>query len=91
MIQEYEDVRKLFFKKRPLRILLALWGAFEGANIRTIARKSDCEYAHVHRMLKTFEYLGLVRSSKIGRDRRYTLEELGQLCAKHFSKIINPN
>ena len=70
-----EDILKLFFKEKTLKIFLNIEKEEYAAKIRN---KAVCMYSYVITCLKKFEDLGLVKSEREGRIKRYKLTKKGK-------------
>jgi len=70
-----EDILKLLFKEKTLKIFLNTEKEEYAAKIRN---KAVCMYSYVITCLKKFEEMGLVKSKREGRIKRYKLTEKGK-------------
>lgn len=77
----------LFFRRKPSTILITLLEDERAKYGSVIAKKTDCTYSHVVKILKSLEKLKLVEFEKKGRIKVIKLTELGKQVAEHIKKI----
>ncbi|MCK4247822.1 MAG: hypothetical protein KAT49_01950 [Methanomicrobia archaeon] len=70
-----EDILKLFFKEKTLKIFLSIEKEVYAAKMRN---KAVCMYSYVITILRKFEEVGLVKSERQGRIKKYKLTEKGK-------------
>ncbi|HDM22376.1 MAG: winged helix DNA-binding protein [Methanomicrobia archaeon] len=81
-----EDIMKLLFKEKTLRIFLSVE---EGEYAAKIRNKAVCMYSYVISCLRKFEELGLIESQKEGRIKRYKLTEKGKIIASKIKDLLD--
>ncbi len=69
------DILKLFFKEKTLKIFLNIEKEVYAAKMRN---KAVCMYSYVITILRKFEEVGLVKSERHGRIKKYKLTEKGK-------------
>ena len=67
---------KMFFRIRPVEILLSLKDGPKYASI--LSRENNCTYSHTVKLLEQFKKFGLVEFEKKGRIKIVKLTEDGQ-------------
>lgn len=70
-----EDILKLFFKEKTLKIFLSIEKEVYAAKMRN---KAVCMYSYVITILRKFEEAGLAKSERHGRIKKYKLTEKGK-------------
>ena len=81
-----EDIMKLLFKEKTLKIFLSVE---EGEYAAKIRNKAVCMYSYVISCLRKFEELGLIESQKEGRIKRYKLTEKGKIIASKIKDLLD--
>lgn len=79
----------MFFRTKPVMILLTLKNDNSDVYASTLAKKIDCTYSHVVKLLQQMEKAALVRFEKHGRLKILTLTKDGLEFATHVEKIMN--
>ena len=79
----------VFFRVKPIMILLSLKNSNVEMYASTLSKKIDCTYSHVVKLLQQMEKADLVRFEKHGRLKILTLTKDGLEFASHVEQIIN--
>lgn len=80
--EEIESPEELFFRKKPIRLLLALNKVEDASSfVSVLAKKTDCTYSHTVKLLDQFKDLGLVVFEKKGRIKYISLTDDGKKLA----------
>jgi predicted transcriptional regulator len=77
----------VFFREKPAMMLLTLKEAKSEIYASSLAKKIDCTYSHVVKILIEMEHEGLVKFQKHGRLKLLNLTKKGQDVAEHIDKI----
>lgn len=75
------NVRSLFLKLKPARILLFLKDDSQPWYPSKLARESGCSYVHAVNLLSALRSLGIVGVEKKGKQNLYKLSEKGAYLA----------
>ncbi len=81
------SVFTLIFREKPAKLLLALINTPEEVYASTIAKKIDCTYSHIVKILQAMETNGIVTFHKKGRLKIITLTKKGEEIAKSIHRI----
>jgi len=81
------EIFHVFFREKPAAMLLALLNSKTETYASSIAKKVDCTYSHIVKILQEMEKAGLVNFQKQGRLKILTLTKKGQEIAEHIEKI----
>ena len=73
-----KDMRDLFFRKKPIELLLALNTEEKKKYVSVLSREINCTYSHTLKLLSIFEKFGLVKLDKISRVKFVELTEDGK-------------
>ncbi|MBW2985679.1 winged helix DNA-binding protein [Candidatus Woesearchaeota archaeon] len=76
----------VFFREKPAMMLVTLKNSKE-AYASSLAKKIDCTYSHVVKILQEMERAGLVNFNKQGRLKLLTLTKKGEKIAEHIETI----
>lgn len=77
----------IFFRKKPIQILLVLMRG-EGEKYGSfLAKKTDSTYSHVVKILKELKNMGLIEFEKKGRTKQIKLTQKGREVGEHIKKI----
>lgn len=79
----------VFFREKPAMMLVNLRNAKIDVYASSLAKKIDCTYSHVVKILQQMEKSGLVNFEKHGRLKILTLTKLGNDVAEGIDKIRN--
>lgn len=77
----------IFFREKPAMMLLTLKDAKSEIYASSLAKKIDCTYSHVVKILIQMEKENLVKFQKMGRLKLLTLTKKGQEIAEHIDKV----
>lgn len=77
----------VFFREKPAMMLLTLKDAKSEIYASSLAKKIDCTYSHVVKILIEMESEGLVKFQKLGRLKLLNLTKKGQEVAENIDKI----
>ncbi len=84
-----EVIFNVFFREKPALMLLALLNSKTETYASSVAKKVDCTYSHVVKVLQDMEHAGLVNFQKQGRLKILTLTKKGQEVAESIERIRN--
>ena len=83
------ELISLFFYEKPTKMLVEMYlnptDAMYGS---TIAKRIDCTYSHVIKILKLFEKYNLVKMKRKGRLNLVDLTEKGKKIAKKLVEVM---
>ncbi len=90
---QFLDAKKLrmldvFLRKKPSLALIFLNNSKRKVYISALAKKVDCTYSHIVKLLQKMEKMGLVNLSKNGRTKTITLTKKGKEIAELMEKVI---
>ena len=77
----------VFFREKPAMMLVELKNAKSEVYASSLAKKIDCTYSHVVKILQEMERSKLINFDKQGRLKLLTLTKKGQDVAEHIEKI----
>lgn len=80
------NIFNVFLQEKPCAILNVLRNS-QGSCASEIARKIDCTYSHVHKILLFLEKEEFINFEKQGRIHKIDLTEKGEKIAEHIEKI----
>jgi len=83
-----KDMKDLFFRKKPIELLLALNTEEKKKYVSTLSREINCTYSHTLKLLSIFEKFGLVKLDKISRVKFVELTEDGKDLALQFQAAL---
>jgi len=83
-----KDIFNVFFREKPAMMLIELKN-LKGKNIyaSSLAKKVDCTYSHVVKILQQMEKSGLINLEKQGRLKLLSLTKKGSEMAEHINNI----
>jgi len=83
-----KDIFNVFFREKPAMMLIELKN-LKGKNIyaSSLAKKVDCTYSHVVKILQQMEKSGLINFEKQGRLKLLSLTKKGSEMAEHINNI----
>lgn len=84
-----EHVFNIFFREKPAMMLVFLRNAKTEVYASNLAKKVDCTYSHVVKILQEMEKSKLINFDKQGRLKLLTLTKKGDEVAKHIEMIRN--
>ncbi len=79
----------IFFREKPAMMLVHLNNANGSTYASSLAKKVDCTYSHVVKVLQKMEDLGLVVFEKQGRLKLLKLTKKGRDFAEHIDLARN--
>ncbi len=82
--------KKIFdvlFREKPVMMLVELRNATNEMYASTLAKKVDCTYSHVVKILQEMNKSGIVAFQKQGRLKILTLTKKGQEIAESLDKV----
>lgn len=75
----------VLFREKPAMMLIELKGSkSQQMYASSLAKKVDCTYSHVVKILQEMEKAGLIKFDKQGRLKLLTLTEKGAKVAEHM-------
>ena len=77
----------VFFREKPAMMLVSLKNAKQDIYASSLAKKIDCTYSHVVKILQQMEKAGLVNFEKHGRLKILTLTKKGSDIAESIDRI----
>jgi predicted transcriptional regulator len=84
--------KKIFdviFREKPVMMLIELKNTQNEMYASTLAKKVDCTYSHVVKILQEMNKSGIVAFEKQGRLKILTLTKKGQEIAESLDKVRN--
>ena len=84
---ENKKIFNVFFREKPSLMLLDLKNSKEEVYASNLAKRVDCTYSHVVKILQEMERSGLVNFEKHGRLKLLTLTKKGTETAEHIENI----
>ncbi|MBW2983502.1 winged helix DNA-binding protein [Candidatus Woesearchaeota archaeon] len=82
-----EKIFNVFFREKPAMMLVNLKNAKSMVYASSLAKKIDCTYSHVVKILQEMEKSGLINFEKQGRLKLLTLTKKGSEVAEHIDGI----
>jgi DNA-binding MarR family transcriptional regulator len=79
----------VFFREKPVQMLINLKNAKGGIYASSLAKAVDCTYSHVVKVLQMMEKAKLINFEKQGRLKLLTLTKAGLEIAEHLEAIKN--
>ena len=83
------EVFNIFFREKPAMMLVGLKNTKGATYASSLAKKIDCTYSHVVKILQQMEKAGLINFDKQGRLKLLTLTRKGSEVAEHIASIRN--
>lgn len=83
-----KNIFSLFFKEKPLALLLALHQTKIASYASTLAKKIYCPSSHIRNILQDMEKAGIVVFEKHGRLKLIVLTKKGKEIAEELERII---
>lgn len=77
----------LLFREKPARLLLCLINTQQEQYASTIAKKIDCTYSHIIKILQEMEKNNIVMFTRKGRLKIISLTKKGEEIAKSINNI----
>lgn len=81
------EIFNVFFREKPAMMLVNLKNSKIDIYASSLAKKIDCTYSHVVKILQEMEKAGLVNFEKIGRLKLLTLTKKGNDVAEKIDSI----
>ena len=82
-----KEIFNVFFREKPAMMLVHLNNSKMDVYASSLAKKIDCTYSHVVKILQEMEKASLVRFEKTGRLKLLTLTKKGEDVATSIDKI----
>ena len=79
----------VFFREKPAEMMIQLKNASHEMYASSLAKKVDCTYSHVVKILQEMEKAGLVNFEKTGRLKLLSLTKKGEQVAEKIESIKN--
>lgn len=76
---------QIFFRVKPINTIIALNSEKQGWYASSLAKKVDCTFPHMTKLLSGFKELGLVSFKEEGRKKMVLLTSKGKKLATSFS------
>jgi DNA-binding MarR family transcriptional regulator len=86
-ITQNKKIFSVFFREKPAMMLVDLKNAKSEVYASALAKKIDCTYSHVVKILQEMEKSGLINFEKQGRLKLLTLTKKGQEAAEHIDNV----
>ncbi|MBD3249212.1 winged helix DNA-binding protein [Candidatus Woesearchaeota archaeon] len=84
-----EKIFNVFFREKPAMMLVSLKNTKGAVYASSLAKKIDCTYSHVVKILQEMEKSGLVSFEKQGRLKLLSLTKKGSDVAENITSIRN--
>ncbi len=82
-----KGIFNVFFREKPAMMLINLNNSKIDVYASSLAKKIDCTYSHVVKILQEMERANLVNFEKTGRLKLLTLTRKGEEVAREIDKI----
>ena len=82
-----KKIFNVLFREKPAMMLVELMNAKGELYASSLAKKIDCTYSHVVKVLQEMEKSGLINFDKQGRLKLLTLTKAGNDVAENIEKI----
>lgn len=82
-----KGIFNVFFREKPAMMLINLNNSKIDVYASSLAKKIDCTYSHVVKILQEMERASLVNFEKTGRLKLLTLTKKGEEVARDIDKI----
>ena len=82
-----EKIFNVFFREKPIMMLVNLKNAKTEVYASSLAKQIDCTYSHVVKILQEMEKANLVKFKKEGRLKLLNLTDKGTQIAEHIEQI----
>jgi len=86
-IMNENNIFDVFFRAKPAMMLVTLNNAKNDMYASSLAKKIDCTYSHVVKILQLMKDAKLVNFDKKGRLKLLTLTKKGKDIAQHIDQI----
>jgi len=84
---DVKDIFNVFFREKPSLMLVHLKNSENSIYASSLAKRIDCTYSHVVKILQEMERAGLVNFEKTGRLKLLTLTKKGDEVAGKIDSI----
>jgi len=84
-----KKIFNIFFREKPAMMLLELKNVKGTIYASNLAKKTDCTYSHVVKVLQEMQRYGLVNFEKQGRLKLLSLTKKGSDVAEHINQVKN--
>ncbi|MCB9362015.1 hypothetical protein H6504_01140 [Candidatus Woesearchaeota archaeon] len=84
-----ENIFNVIFRQKPAMILVELRNAKSEIYASSLAKKIDCTYSHVVKILQEMQNAGIINFDKQGRLKLLTLTKKGNEIAELITKVRN--
>jgi predicted transcriptional regulator len=84
---ENKKIFGVFFREKPTMILVHLKNSKNEVYASSVAKRVDCTYSHVVKILQEMEKSDLIRFEKTGRLKLLTLTKKGQEIAEKLDAV----
>ncbi|MFO7711456.1 MAG: hypothetical protein R6V53_06830 [Candidatus Woesearchaeota archaeon] len=84
-----EKIFNVIFREKPAMMLVELKNAKGEIYASSLAKKIDCTYSHVVKILQEMQEAGIVNFDKQGRLKLLTLTKKGNEIAELINKVKN--
>ena len=83
------EIFNVFFREKPAMMLIELKNAKADVYASSLAKKVDCTYSHVVKILQEMEKSELINFDKQGRLKLLNLTKKGTDVAEHIERVRN--
>lgn len=84
-----DEIFNVVFREKPAMMLVELRNAKGEIYASSLAKKIDCTYSHVVKILQELEKAGIVNFEKQGRLKLLTLTKKGNEISELITKVRN--
>jgi len=84
---ENKAIFSVFFREKPAMMLVHLKNSNGSVYASSVAKKIDCTYSHVVKILQEMEKEGLINFEKTGRLKLLSLTKKGEQVAEKIDSI----
>lgn len=82
-----KKIFNVFFREKPAMMIIHLRNSKNDVYASSVAKKIDCTYSHVVKILQEMEKAGLIKFEKTGRLKLLALTKKGQEVAEKIDSI----
>ncbi|MBS3106932.1 winged helix DNA-binding protein [Candidatus Woesearchaeota archaeon] len=82
-----QTIFTVFFREKPAQMMIHLKNSATEMYASSLAKKVDCTYSHVVKILQAMEKAGLVNFEKTGRLKLLSLTKKGEQVAERIDSI----
>ncbi len=87
MDKDKEEIFNIFFRVKPAMMLVGIYNATDDIYASLLAKRIDCTYSHVVKILQEMEKADLISFKKQGRIKLLRLTKSGEKVAEYISNI----